>query len=153
MDISFTDEQEEPLSSEPLVAIASIAMEAEELPASTQLAITLVGEGRMAELNGTYMSKSGPTDVLSFPIEDFSAGITEIDATGPPLLLGDIVICPSVVRANASTAGVAFEDEMALMVVHGVLHLLGRDHVIETEAEEMEEREREILAMVGMERP
>jgi probable rRNA maturation factor len=113
----------------------------------------LVDEDRMAELNGEYMTKTGPTDVLSFPIEDFSAGILRVDPDGPPLMLGDIVICPSVVQANAIAAGVAFEDEMALMVVHGVLHLLGRDHVIETDAEEMEEREREILAMVRVSRP
>ncbi len=85
----------------------------------------------MAELNGEYMGKTGPTDVLSFPIEDFAGGITEPDAEGPPLLLGDILICPAVVRANAAAAEVPFEDEMALMVVHGILHLLGNDHVIE----------------------
>jgi probable rRNA maturation factor len=153
MEITFTNDQDDPLPGEPLISIASVAMEAEALPESTQLSITLIDEERMAELNGTYMDKLGPTDVLSFPIEDFSTGVTDPDPSGPPLLLGDIVICPSVVRANARSAGVAFEDEMALMIVHGVLHLLGRDHVIESEAEEMEEREREILAMVGMERP
>lgn len=153
MEVAFADEQDDPLPSEPLVSLAAIAMEAEGLPESTQLSLTLVDEDRMAELNGEYMTKTGPTDVLSFPIEDFSAGILRVDPDGPPLMLGDIVICPSVVQANAIAAGVAFEDEMALMVVHGVLHLLGRDHVIETDAEEMEEREREILAMVRVSRP
>ena len=153
MEIAYTDEQAGPAVGDALVALAEVAMEAEALPGSTQLSITLVDENRMANLNTSYMNKPGATDVLSFPIEDFSAGITEPDPDGPPLLLGDIVICPSVVRANATAAGVAFEDEMALMVVHGILHLLGRDHVIETEAEEMEKREREILAMIGVERP
>lgn len=153
MEIAFEDEQDDPLPSEPLVALAAIAMGAEGLPESTQLSLTLVDESRMAELNGTHMNNPEPTDVLSFPIEDFSAGVAEVAPGGPPLLLGDIVICPSVVQANATAAGVAFEDEMALMVVHGILHLLGRDHVIETEAEEMEERERQILAMVGLDRP
>jgi probable rRNA maturation factor len=128
-------------------------MEAEHLPASTQLSLTLVDETRMAELNAEYMAKEGPTDVLSFPIEDFSGGRAQTDDDGPPLMLGDIVICPRVVSVNAAAAGVAFEDEMALMVVHGLLHLLGRDHVIEAEAEAMEQREREILALVGRERP
>ncbi len=153
MDITFVDEQDDPLPSQLLVDLAEAAMVAESLPLSTQLAIALVDAGRMAELNLEYMGKSGPTDVLSFPIEDFSEGIGDIDENGPPLLLGDILICPAVVRVNADASGVAFEDEMALMVVHGLLHLLGRDHVIEAEAQAMEQREREILALVGRERP
>jgi probable rRNA maturation factor len=153
MDITFLDEQDDPLPSKPLVELARIAMEAENLPSSTQVSITLVTDNRMAELNAEHMGKTGPTDVLSFPIEDFSMGARTVGVGGPPLLLGDIVICPSVVRSNASSAAVAFEEEMALMVVHGVLHLLGRDHVIEAEAEAMEQREREILALIGRVRP
>jgi probable rRNA maturation factor len=153
MEVAFSDEQDDPVPGEPLVALAAIAMKAEALPQSTQLSLTLVDEQRMAELNDTYMEKAGPTDVLSFPIEHFSTGGVVVDPDGPPLMLGDIVICPSVVQANATAAGVAFEDEMALMVVHGVLHLLGRDHVIEAEAEAMEQREREILALAGRVRP
>jgi probable rRNA maturation factor len=153
MDIVLTDEQDDPLPTGGLIELAQVAMSAERLPDSTQLAITLVDELQMTALNDEHMGKTGPTDVLSFPIEDFSAGIPDPDEDGPPLLLGDIFICPSVVRANARSAEVRFEDEMALMVVHGILHLLGRDHVIEKEAEEMEQREREILAMVGRVRP
>ena len=153
MDITLADECEDPLPSEPLVELARVAMQAEDLPASTQLSITLVGDAQMSKLNAEYMEKSGPTDVLSFPIEDLSGGVRTVSPGEPPLLLGDIVICPSVVRANAASAAVAFEDEMALMVVHGVLHLLGRDHVIDAEAEAMEQREREILALMGRKRP
>jgi probable rRNA maturation factor len=153
MDITFTDEQDDPPPSEKLVELAELAMIEESLPPTTQLAIALIDKTHMAKLNTAHMGKTGPTDVLSFPIEDFSAGIGVADVDGPPLLLGDIVICPAVVRANAVAAGVAFEDEMALMVVHGVLHLLGRDHVIEAEAEAMEQREREILALAGRVRP
>lgn len=153
MDISLADEQDDPLPAEPLLQLAEVAMIAEALPASTQLAMTLVDAPRMAELNAEHMDKQGPTDVLSFPIEDFSNGVVDADPDGPPLMLGDVVICPAVVRANADASGVAFEDEMALMVVHGILHLLGLDHVIEAEAEAMELREREILALVGRERP
>lgn len=153
MDITLLDEQDDPLPSEPLVELARVAMEAENLPSSTQVSITLVTDARMAELNAEHLGKTGSTDVLSFPIEDFSMGARTVGADGPPLLLGDIVICPSVVRSNASAAAVAFEEEMALMVVHGVLHLLGRDHLIEAEAEAMEQREREILALIGRVRP
>jgi len=153
MDITFSDEQDDPLPGDGLIELAAIAMTAEGLPDTTQLEITLIDNQRMAELNDEYMGKTGPTDVLSFPIEDFAGGITEPDAEGPPLLLGNVLICPRVVRANAAAAGVPFDDEMALMVVHGILHLLGNDHVIDEEAEAMEQREREILAMVGRQRP
>lgn len=153
MDVIFTDEQDDPLPAVPLVDLAHTALEAEGLPDSTELAITLVDEARMAELNAEYMGKTGPTDVLSFPIEDFEPGAPIPDDAGPPLLLGDVVVCPSVVHANSQQAGVAFEDEMALMIVHGILHLLGRDHVVEAEAELMEQREREILEMIGRSRP
>lgn len=153
MDITFDDQQDEPLESRPLLELAEVAMKAEGLPSSTQVSLTLVTSERMAELNAQYMGKDGPTDVLSFPIEDFSSTAPAPAGDGPPLLLGDIVICPEAVTANADAAGVAFEDEMALMVVHGLLHLLGRNHVIEAEAEAMEQREREILAMVGRARP
>ncbi|MEA2002327.1 MAG: rRNA maturation RNase YbeY [Actinomycetota bacterium] len=153
MDITFADEQDDPLPSEPLIELARAAMTAEGLPSSTQLSISLMDSNRMADLNAEYMGKVGATDVLSFPIEDFSEGVPRSSGEEPPLLLGDIVICPDVVRGNAATAGVAFEDEMALMVVHGILHLLGRDHMIEADAEAMEQREREILSLVGRQRP
>jgi probable rRNA maturation factor len=152
MDITIADEQDDPLPSLNLEGLARTALEAEDLPDSTQVSIALVDPARMADLNIEYMGKHGPTDVLSFPIEDFSAPPVP-DLDGPPLLLGDVVICPSVVGDNAAAAAVAFEDEMALMVVHGILHLLGHDHVTDAEAELMEQREREILAMVGRERP
>jgi probable rRNA maturation factor len=153
MDITFADEQDDPLPQLDVVALAHTVLQAEGLPDSTELSIAFVDSQKMTELNHEYMGKHGPTDVLSFPIEDFSASSMPADSDGPPLLLGDVVICPAVVRGNAAAAQVAFADEMALMVVHGILHLLGRDHVIDAEAELMEQREREILALVGRERP
>ena len=74
-------------------------------------------------------------------------------AGGPPRNIGDIFICPAVVADNARSAAVSFQDEMALMVVHGLLHLLGYDHTVDSEAEQMEQRERDLLAAVGRTRP
>ncbi len=68
-------------------------------------------------------------------------------------MLGDVVVCPPVVRRNAAAADVPFGDEMALMVVHGILHLLGYDHEDDGDAEKMEQRERDLLALVGRTRP
>ena len=103
------------------------------------------------------MGHDGPTDVLSFPIEgepDPTGRVPDAGGTGPgeppapeiPTLLGDIVICPSVAARNAVEHECTFDDEIALLVVHGVLHLLGWDHVVDEEAERMEARERELLA-------
>lgn len=153
MDITISNELDDPLPTDWLVDLAETAMRAEDLPESTQLSITLVAESRMSQLNREYMGKQGATDVLSFPIEDFSSEIEDRGDDGPPLMLGDIVICPPVVGRNAAAAEVAFDDELALMVVHGTLHLLGRDHELDEEAEAMEQREREILALVGRTRP
>ena len=76
MDITLSDEQDDPLPTQGLAELAAVAMEAESLPSSTQLSITLVGRERMAELNSQFMGKEGPTDVLSFPIEDFAGGVS-----------------------------------------------------------------------------
>ncbi|HET9691695.1 MAG TPA: rRNA maturation RNase YbeY, partial [Acidimicrobiales bacterium] len=102
--------------------------------------------------------KTGPTDVLAFPIDDEpaeSGRSPDSGGTGPgfgsdpdeaPTLLGDVVICPAVAMRNAPEHAGTYDDELALLVVHGVLHLLGMDHMDDEEAEAMEARERELLA-------
>jgi probable rRNA maturation factor len=88
--------------------------------------------------------------VLAFPLEELLPGVVpDKDPHGPPLMLGDVIVAPSYVRRQADSQGVVFEDEMALMITHGMLHLLGYDHVDDDEAERMEQRERDLLAMVG----
>jgi probable rRNA maturation factor len=72
---------------------------------------------------------------------------------GPPIELGDVFIAPSVVRDNAIRHEAPFEDELSLMVVHGLLHLLGWDHEVEDDAIRMEARESELLARIGRVRP
>lgn len=150
MDVQFVDEQDDPLEPEPLVDLARSILIAEGLPPGTRVAITVVDEASMAAHNEAAMGRKGSTDVLAFPLEDAQPGTPpQRSGEGPPVDLGDVVICPAVVRSNAVSAGVRFEDELALMVVHGVLHLLGYDHVEESEAELMEARERTLLAAMG----
>ena len=98
----------------------------------------------------------GPTDVLSFPIDDepIRAGVLPMRAapgpgrsrppTGRRLLLGDVVICPTVAARNAAEHAGTYDDEIALLVVHGILHLLGMDHEDDEEAERMERREQQL---------
>lgn len=114
------------------------------------LSIVFVDADVMASMNADFMGRRGPTDVLSFPIEDASPGIPpQQSADGPPLILGDIFISSDVVKENAEGSGVSFDDEMFLMVCHGVLHILGWDHQTDSEAEAMEAREAEHLATIG----
>ncbi len=154
MTVTLSDEQDDPLPHEALVSLAESVMNAEHVPENAEVSLILVSAEHVAELNEQYLSRTGPTDVLAFPIEDLRPGEAfAASEGGPPLMLGDVFVCPAVVRANAGAAGVPFDDEMALMVVHGMLHLLGYDHQEELEAERMEAREREILALSGRERP
>lgn len=151
MKVVIADDMNEPGQAKPLRELAARALVAERLPSDTELSLHLVDADRIAELNEQHLGKKGPTDVLSFPIEDLSPGLVpEPPPDGPPLHLGDVFISPSVVAENAASFGVSFDDEMALMTVHGILHLLGYDHVADDDAELMEGREREILAEVGV---
>ena len=154
MNVLFADEQDEPIVTDELLMLAELVLDAEGLDDETGVALVLIDEEQMAELNEAHMGKEGPTDVLSFPIETATPGSPPKRAPGgPPIELGDIFISPSVVRRNAERQDVAFDDELALMVVHGLLHLLGWDHEEERDAIRMESRERDLLARIGRVRP
>ena len=138
------------IDTEALAGFAQATLEREAVGDDAILTVAFVDEDEIAELNEAHMGKDGPTDVLSFPIEDAVPGHPPVaDPDGPPLELGDIFICPEVVSDHAMEYGVTFEDELYLMVCHGVLHILGWDHQTEEEAEAMEGREAEHLATVG----
>ncbi len=154
MNVLFADEQDEPIVTDELLRLAELVLDQEGLESETGVSLVLIDEIQMAELNEAHMGKSGPTDVLSFPIESSSPGVPPKRAPGgPPIELGDVFIAPSVVRVNAERHGVPFGEELSLMVVHGLLHLLGWDHEIEDEATRMEARESELLSLVGRVRP
>ena len=106
-----------------------------------ELTLRIVDEAESAELNQTYRGRPGPTNVLSFPFE------------APPglelPLLGDLVICAPVVEREAAAQGKPPRAHWAHMVVHGILHLLGYDHMSETDAQVMEALEIEILNTLG----
>ena len=138
--------------------LAGSVLEAEGVTADAEVSLLFVDEATIAALNERFLGRSGPTDVLAFPIddEDEPGGRTPDRGTpGPvsaepepeqPRLVGDVVICPAVATRNAADHGVDTDDEVALLVVHGILHLLGMDHEDDEEAERMERRERELLA-------
>lgn len=115
----------------------------EQVPVPWEAGLSFVDANEMTALNAAHRSVDRPTDVLAFGADDGSA------PRGPdePRLVGDVVICPSVAAANAAACGRSVEDELALLVVHGALHLLGYDHTEERDAEKMEGREQEMLAL------
>lgn len=103
--------------------------------------LVFASTGAMADLNRQHMGGTGPTDVLAFPIDEAPpAGAVA------PRLIGDVVVCPAVARANAEARGRAVDDELALLVVHGALHLVGWDHATPEETEAMQARERHHLS-------
>ncbi len=121
---------------------------------AAELSIMFVTEPEMAELNESYMGKTGSTDVLAFPLD--APDVTQIvmpagSSRGPdrapadpgdvPLLLGDVVVCPAAAAHQAPTHAGTFDDEIALLIVHGILHVLGLDHAEAAEATEMRRRE------------
>ena len=123
-----------------------------------ELAVLFVSEREMAELNDSYMGKPGATDVLAFPIDAAEAEIVQHgqppsrgpdrappDPADMPLLLGDVVICPAVAARQAPDHAGTVDDELALLVVHGVLHVLGHDHAEAPERVAMQARELQLL--------
>lgn len=123
-----------------------------------EMSVFFVDEATIGDLNSEHMGKSGSTDVLAFPLD----GVESVETQGPgalsrgparphldhddmPTLLGDVVLCPAVARRQAPTHAGSLDDEIALLVVHGVLHVLGYDHGTDEELATMRKREMEIL--------
>jgi probable rRNA maturation factor len=166
LEVFVGDEQSaEPIDTVRWQQLAESVLRHEGISGDAELSVLFVDEQAIAELNDRFMGASGPTDVLAFPLEDelvepgrFPDSSTtgpvdpraRTDAPEPPLLLGDVVICPSVAARNAPEhAGPAHDgslpDELALLVVHGILHVLGHDHADTEETARMQAKEQELL--------
>ena len=109
-----------------LVQLARFAMDQLRIHPQAELSILLVDEKTMADYHVRFMDLPGPTDVLSFPMDELRPGTQEQPT--PPGLLGDIVLCPTVTAAQAAENGRTPESEADYLLVHGLLHLLGYDH-------------------------
>jgi probable rRNA maturation factor len=158
IDVFAADEQSAaPVALERWSALARSVLESRGIKGEAEVSLLFVDEDAIAALNERFLDRPGPTDVLAFPVEDDPlppGRFPDMGGTGPgsdvadepPLLLGDVVVCPAVAERNAKERAIAYDDEIALLVVHGLLHLLGMDHVIDAEAEAMEALERTLLA-------
>lgn len=156
MDITINyDYGREDIEAFPLRELAGFVIAQEGKPAHTEVSISFVDDGEITRLNETYRQKQGPTDVLSFECDgydddfDLSESLSE-DFGGQegslPFELGDIVIATDVAKRQTQEFGTTLQEEIELLVTHGLLHLCGYDHVKDDEAEVMEARERELLA-------
>ena len=109
-----------------LVALTRFALDRMRIHPQAEVSILLVDEGTMSDYHVRFMDEPGPTDVLSFPMDELRP--PKDDEEAPLGLLGDIVLCPSVTAKQAADNGRTTEEEAEYLLVHGLLHLLGFDH-------------------------
>lgn len=139
VEVTLTDESDEEVDGARWATLLGAVLAAEGVADGAEAGLTFVTPSAMAELNTAHMGGTGPTDVLAFPIDG-------IDARGEGSLVGDVVICPVVAWGGAADHAGSPDDEIALLVVHGALHLLGHDHALDDEKALMQGRERALLA-------
>lgn len=127
-----------------LVQLATFAFDQLRIHPEAELSILLVDEDTMSAYHEKFMDEPGPTDVLSFPMDELRAPDPDEE---PPLgMLGDIVLCPTVTAAQAASMGRTPEEEADYLLIHGLLHLLGHDHAEPAEKQVMFELNDKIIA-------
>lgn len=143
MSIEVLNETEASIDEFELVECARYVLREMKVHPQAELAISLVDEAAMETLHVQWMDLPGPTDVMSFPMDELRPGRDGVDPEQG--VLGDIVLCPSVAAKQAHEAGHAVEEELLLLTTHGILHLLGYDHAEPEEEKEMFELQRQLL--------
>ncbi|HUW88175.1 MAG TPA: rRNA maturation RNase YbeY [Candidatus Paceibacterota bacterium] len=116
---------------ERLISLLAFGISELDLNPECDLNVLLVDEAEMTALHIKWMGEPGPTDVLSFPMDEIEPGSEEIG------ILGDIVLCPTIAQAQAKDAGNDFDRELSILSVHGLLHIVGYDHATAEDEKEM----------------
>lgn len=124
MSIEITNLAQSSCDENALISLTKFALKAMGVHPDSELSISLVDEAEMSSLHMQWMDEPGPTDVLSFPMDE----VKPHSAASGPALIGDIVLCPTVAQRQAEVAGHSMQAELELLTAHGVLHLLGYDH-------------------------
>ncbi len=152
MSIEVNNESGVSVQETELVRLARFILDRLYVHPQAELSIILADTEAMEKLHIEWMDEPGPTDVLSFPMDELRPGTP--DRPAPAGLLGDIVICPQVAAEQATTAGHSTAEELLLLTTHGLLHLLGYDHAEPEEKEEMFALQRDLLSgFLGKEAP
>ena len=150
MSIEFINESGyDGVNEEMLIDVCSYALGRLDVNPDAECTITAVDQDTIADLHVRWMDLEGPTDVMSFPMDELTPGATggrPDAAEAGPAMLGDIVLCPEFAQRQATAAGHSLGHELALLTVHGCLHLLGYDHTTAAEEKEMFGLQNELLA-------
>ncbi|MCX6434392.1 MAG: rRNA maturation RNase YbeY [Actinobacteria bacterium] len=133
--VTVLNESGVPCDAETLDSLAAYLLAALRLHPDCELGITLVDVERMTTLHEDWMNEPGPTDVLSFPIDELRSAADGAVATVG--ILGDIVLCPAFALAQAAVAGRSLDEELQFLTTHGTLHLIGYEHDTEADYAEM----------------
>lgn len=144
MSIEVLDESGLDVDVRNTAALARFVLDRMRVHPLAELCVTAVDEDTIAGLNAKWMEKDGPTDVLAFPMDELRPG--KVNEELEEGVLGDLVLCPAVAARQAAEAGHSVLDELNLLTVHGVLHLLGYDHAEPAEHKEMFDLQARLLA-------
>lgn len=154
MHIDFEDNTKEVVADhiDLLQRVIKFAAEKEEIPSEAELSINIVNNSEIQEINRNYRQQDKPTDVISFALQDSVEGDLEIIGEDIPLVLGDIVISIDKAKEQADEYNHSFERELCFLAVHGLLHLLGYDHMTKQDEQEMFAKQDAILGEFNLER-
>lgn len=151
MTIEIRNETTAVVDEREFVELSRFVFESMHLHPATEMSIIFVDEEAMEKLHVQWLDLPGPTDVMSFPMDELTPGTPEHPS--PEGLLGDVVLCPSVAAKQAAESGHSAVEEMLLLTVHSILHLLGYDHMEEDERTEMFDLQRKLLLTFLASRP
>lgn len=135
MSVEVSNESGQEADLEELTALVGQIMDELFVHPDAEVSLLLVDEEAMEKLHIQWMDLPGPTDVMSFPLDELRPGTPS--ALSGPGMLGDIVLCPTIAAEQAAKGGHSTQDELDLLTTHGMLHLLGYDHDEPEEREEM----------------
>jgi probable rRNA maturation factor len=145
MSIEIANESGMPVEETSIVSAARFALDRMQVSPLVELSVVLVTLDVMSDLHQRWMDLPGPTDVMAFPMDELDSARRPDAGDSSPALLGDIVLCPAFAKDQARTAGHSLIEELHLLTVHGVLHLLGYDHAEPEEEREMFGLQKRIL--------
>ncbi|SJN12441.1 Metal-dependent hydrolase YbeY, involved in rRNA and/or ribosome maturation and assembly [Leucobacter sp. 7(1)] len=148
MSVEINNESGIAVEEDRLQRLAAFVLESMHVHPDAELGVVMVDEAAIEQLHVQWMDEPGPTDVLSFPMDELRPGTPE--APAPAGILGDIVICPQVALVQAEAAGHDLLQEMSVLLTHGMLHVLGFDHATPDEEAEMFGLQRDLLLSFAM---